>query len=245
MNETKQLRILLIEDNPGDAFLVEDYLKEAFGLFSYDWAQSLQDGLLLLKKNKYNIVLTDLGLPDSSGEATYLALLQTNLNIPIVIFTGINDEKIGLDSIKAGVDDFLSKDVLNAFILKRTILYAIERKETQLQLLQSEQKFRAIFENMAAASSLNRIVYENGKPIDYEIVDINPSYSTMMKLTGKMSSVKELLKYTAATKRLFLIPTYQLQKREKQRHSSHFLRRKTSTFTSPPLTWKRAIFQLF
>ncbi len=180
----KQLNILLIEDNPGDALLVQEYLKEAFGDdgFTHDWAQSLSQAIGLMQGHQYDIILSDLGLPDSSGEDTYNELIRIKGNVPLVIFTGFNDENTGLRSIKAGADDFLGKDQLNAFILKRTILYTLERHANQKRLVASEQKFRSMFENMAAASCLDRIIYENGQAVDYEIIDINPSFSKMLKL---------------------------------------------------------------
>ena len=179
----EKLRILLIEDNPGDALLVKEYLKESFdSSFQHDWAQSLHEAIKQIHANSYDIILSDLGLPDSNGEETYQELIRLKGNIPLVVFTGMNDEYTSLKSIKAGVDDFLGKDQLNAFILKRTILYTIERHANKKRLIESEQKFRSMFENMAAASCLDRIIYENDRAVDYEILDINPAFSKILNL---------------------------------------------------------------
>jgi CheY-like chemotaxis protein len=106
----KNIKILLIEDNPGDAYLIEEHLEE-FANFSYELiiVETLAEALCVLKKKPFDVILLDLELPDSYGINTFLCVHNKNPLIPIIILTGLNDEKIGEYAIKEGAHDFLVK----------------------------------------------------------------------------------------------------------------------------------------
>jgi diguanylate cyclase (GGDEF)-like protein len=121
--------VLIIEDNPGDARLVQETLKE-MTRFSCrtEWADRLQAGLALLLEHVYDIILLDLSLPDSRGLATFTTLHDQISTIPIVVLTGQHDEHLALEMVQAGAQDYLLKDNLNSSMLQRVIAYAIERQ---------------------------------------------------------------------------------------------------------------------
>ena len=104
------IRILLIEDNPGDAFLIEEYLDE-FANFSYELviAETLNEALSVLKKQPIDIILSDLSLPDSDGINTLFSIHNENPLIPIIILTELDDEAIGAYAVEKGAHDFLVK----------------------------------------------------------------------------------------------------------------------------------------
>jgi len=128
----KKVKILLFEDNPGDAGLIEEMLEE-FADFQYEFktVQTLNEGLSLLKKNRFDIILSDLGLPDSYGIDTFLEIHARNSRIPIIILTGMNDEKIGVEAVKKGAQDYLVKGQVDGRLLRRSIQYSIERKKAE------------------------------------------------------------------------------------------------------------------
>ncbi|MDW5550257.1 PAS domain S-box protein [Methanosarcina sp.] len=128
----KKVKILLFEDNPGDAGLIEEMLEE-FADFQYEFktVQTLNEGLSLLKKNRLDIILSDLGLPDSYGIDTFLEIHARNSRIPIIILTGMNDEKIGVEAVKKGAQDYLVKGQVDGRLLRRSIQYSIERKKAE------------------------------------------------------------------------------------------------------------------
>jgi len=128
----KKVEILLFEDNPGDAGLIEEML-EGFTDFQYEFktVQTLNEGLSLLKKNRFDIILSDLGLPDSDGIDTFLEIHSRNSRIPIIILTGMNDENIGIEAVKTGAQDYLVKGQVDGRLLKRSIQYSIERKKAE------------------------------------------------------------------------------------------------------------------
>ena len=91
----KKIKILLIEDNPGDAYLIEEQLEE-FANFLYEFINvgTLNEALNVLKEQTFDVILLDLALPDSYGIYTFLSIHNINSLIPIIILTGLNDEKM-------------------------------------------------------------------------------------------------------------------------------------------------------
>jgi len=124
--------ILLIEDNTTDVRLIEEFLKKISD-FSYELESfsRLGDGLNRLKTKDFDIILLDLKLPDSDMESTIEKMLNLTSKFPIIVLTGFDDEEIALNSLKKGFQDYLVKGELNANILKRAILYGIERHKIE------------------------------------------------------------------------------------------------------------------
>ncbi len=136
----KPISILLIEDNPGDRRLICEMLTEARSMtFDLKYADRLQAALEHLGENRVDVVLSDLGLPDSQGLETLSKIYAQVPEIPIVVLTGLNDEMLGVQAVNKGAQDYLIKGQVDTNLLVRTIRYAIERKqaeerERQLQL---------------------------------------------------------------------------------------------------------------
>ena len=126
----KNIKILLIEDNLGDAHLIEGQLEE-FANFSYELNNvgTLHDAISILKKQLFNVILLDLGLPDSDGINTFLSIRNQNSLIPIIILTGLNDETIGIYAIKEGAHDFLVKRQTEGRLLECIIQCSIKCKK--------------------------------------------------------------------------------------------------------------------
>jgi len=128
----KNIKILLIEDNSGDVYLIEKQLEE-FANFSYELknVETLNEALSVLKEQTFDVILLDLGLPDSDGINTFLKIYNKNPLIPIIILTGLNDETIGSYAVKKGAQDFLVKGQIEGKLLQSTIQYSIERKKAE------------------------------------------------------------------------------------------------------------------
>ncbi|WP_440945336.1 PAS domain S-box protein [Methanosarcina sp. T3] len=128
----KKVEILLFEDNPGDANLIEEMLEE-FADFPYKLknVETLNEGLNLLKEHPFDVILSDLRLPDSDGVDTFLEIYGINSRVPIIILTGMNDERIGIDAVKSGAQDYLVKGQVDGRLLNRSIRYSIERKKAE------------------------------------------------------------------------------------------------------------------
>src|ERR1041385_9553517 len=123
-----KIKILLIEDNPGDANLIHIHLKEAFPqAFQLSTAAYLKDGLELIRHNEFDIIIIDLSLPDSSGLDTFNAVYKAAPEVAIVVLTGLEDEDIGIATVKMGAQDFLVKGKVSSKTIKRSVNYSIER----------------------------------------------------------------------------------------------------------------------
>jgi len=165
MNE-KHIRVLLIEDNPGDVRLIQEMLSEdSRNFFEIVHADRLSKSMECLKGDCIDVVLLDLGLPDSHGIDTLHAILSENNKIPIIIQTGLSDEELAIAAVKAGAQDYLIKGQMNGCLLSRSIRYAIERKLEEDKLRSEEQMFRTLAEQSSDIIVLvNRervITYEN------------------------------------------------------------------------------------
>lgn len=147
MNKTP-CRILLVEDNPGDARLVEEYLRESLDLdCDLIRADSLAQALELLRRGCFDLILSDLGLPDSQGLATFHRLNEADPGTPIIILTGLGDREVALASLREGAQDYLSKSEMDPASLGRAVRYALERWRSQRALKASEEKFSKVFQH--------------------------------------------------------------------------------------------------
>ncbi len=105
------MKILLIEDNPGDARLIREMLADAGGRgFAIEWVSRLAEGLERLRRGGIDLVLLDLDLPDSHGLDTFIKAQAQAPHVPFVVLTGLADETLGLITVRKGAQDYLFKD---------------------------------------------------------------------------------------------------------------------------------------
>jgi PAS domain S-box-containing protein/putative nucleotidyltransferase with HDIG domain len=133
--DDKRINILLIEDNPGEARLIEEMLTEGRGArFNLECVDRLATGLARLIANNIGLVLLDLGLPDSQGFATFAKVYAEAPRVPIVVLSGVADENLAIKTVHEGAQDYVVKGNLDSYSLLRTIRYAVERKRAEEQL---------------------------------------------------------------------------------------------------------------
>lgn len=123
---TQDIRVLFVEDNPGDALLVQIQLQECTG-FVLEHVASLSAALELLGSRRFDVVLLDLSLPDGQGVGTFEAVRVAAPDTPVVVLTGHDDERTALSMVHAGAQDYLVKGSLDGSLLARGIRYAMER----------------------------------------------------------------------------------------------------------------------
>ena len=146
------IKILLVEDNPGDARLIQEMLAEAqeFGL-TIDWVTRLSAGIEKLGQGGVDLVLLDLGLPDSRGLETFVKAYAQAPRVPFVVLTGLNDETVALRAVRQGAQDFLVKGQTDGIMLFRAIRYATERKKVEEDLRRANEELRREIEERRAA----------------------------------------------------------------------------------------------
>ncbi len=134
MNNSNKVNILLIEDNPADVELLKISLKDSSIKHELFHGDTLFESVDIATNKDIQLVLLDLTLPDSSGFKTLTSFLEKVENIPVVILTGVNNEIVGNQAIKAGAQDFLVKGQFDGKLLGRTIRYSLHRFNSQLKL---------------------------------------------------------------------------------------------------------------
>lgn len=143
------LSLLLVEDNPGDARLIEEYLtdgtwrEESTPVPDVTRAARLADGIDA-RSDEIDLVLLDLDLPDSTGLETLQSMVAVVDEEPIVVLTGLDDQRLGVAAVERGAQDYLVKDEVTPALLHRTIQYAIERERQQRELRRRNEELAVL-----------------------------------------------------------------------------------------------------
>jgi len=149
------ITVLLVEDNPGDARLILELLGDVQAqAFDLERVGRLDHALTRLSRTGVDVVLLDLGLPDSQGLETFMRARRGAPNEPIVVISGLDDERLALEAVRSGAQDYLVKGRIEGHLLARVLRYAVERKRAEQDLLAREERFRALVEHSADAIAL-------------------------------------------------------------------------------------------
>ena len=144
-DEERNVSVLLVEDSASDAELLLETLRETAGdLFQVTVLERLNEALRQLKTNSFDVLLLDLSLPDSAGMETFRAARAGAPHVPIVLLTGVDDEAVGVEAMRQGIQDYLVKGRADGPQIARAIRYAIERKRSEEALRRMEERLRQI-----------------------------------------------------------------------------------------------------
>lgn len=148
--DNRTYNILVVEDNPGDCMLIEEFLEEQIAAPRLTMVSSFAKAQEHIEsqthKRYFDVILLDLTLPDVSGEPLIRKVLSLQVTIPVIVLTGYADMRFSVRSLSLGVADYILKDDLNASILYKSIIYSIERKSFINELKESERRYRELFQ---------------------------------------------------------------------------------------------------
>lgn len=162
------IRALLIEDNPGDALLIQVMLRDAgAGLFALERVDRVAKAMERLNAGGVDVVLADLSLPDSHGLATFFRLHALAPQVPIIVLSGLNDTTLAVKAVHEGAQDFLVKGQVDGQLLARSIRYAIERKRMSEQLQHYAAELREKNAQLEADFSMAREIQQIFLPNEY------------------------------------------------------------------------------
>ena len=131
----RPIRLLLVEDNPGDARLFAEMLKDARGFqFELIHRGSMDGALDSLALECPDLIVLDLGLPDAGGLEAVRKVQHAATSVPLVVLTGLDDEASAVEALHAGAQDYLIKGQMSTALLVRALRYALERHEMQMAL---------------------------------------------------------------------------------------------------------------
>lgn len=159
MSVNVTIKILLIEDNPGDARLIKDMLR-SLPAYQLTWVETLMDGLTAARETDFDLALSDLSLPDSSGVETVHRLKEDLAHMPLVVLTGSHDEQLGIEAVQAGAQDYLIKGEVDGRGLQRSIQYAHERHRSEEAVRRSEQAYRSLIEDVFNTSMVGVLILD-------------------------------------------------------------------------------------
>ncbi len=183
--EDGTIKVLLIEDNPDDAELLRRNLgKSADGNIKLTLVKNLKEGLERIARDAPDIILSDLGLPDSHGLDTVTKIMCDAPNIPLVVLSGFDDEATAIKAVQSGAQDYLVKGRLEGTRTERSLFYAIERTRLQTELEQHNQEILKIQAN------LHKILDKNADAIivvgeDKQILFANPAAEVLLECKQK------------------------------------------------------------
>jgi serine phosphatase RsbU (regulator of sigma subunit) len=154
--ETSRIRILLIEDDPDDVWIMRNLLADRWdGPYELIHVELLSAALELCADQEFDVILLDLGLPDSQGLETFFAVSGQATDKPIVVLSGLKDEAAAIKAVQAGAQDYLVKGQMDDNLLVRSIRYAIERSRRD----SAERALRDTSEEFRVAGEIQQRLY--------------------------------------------------------------------------------------
>jgi PAS domain S-box-containing protein len=175
----QRLKVLLIEDNSGDARLLQESLAEIAAPVTLLHVELLSQGVQQMQQEVFDVVLLDLSLPDSQGLDTLLQAQVRGSTAPIIVLTGLDDTELAVRAVQDGAQDYLVKGQVTGDLLVRSMRYAIERKRSAmaLQMAATENLLQA----QAIASASDGILICDPNQPDDPVIYTNPAFS---RITG-------------------------------------------------------------
>src|SRR5512135_3132973 len=133
-NQTQLITALLVEDDQADAYLIKELLSEAGVPIGVRHVERITAAIKCLDEEKFDVILTDLGLPDGQGFETFCKVRDHAKDTPIIVLTGLTDEEFAMNAVQKGAQDYLVKGRVDADSLSKSIRYSIERHKLLAEL---------------------------------------------------------------------------------------------------------------
>lgn len=199
-DEDRVIQVLLAEDNPADTLMVREALRESmlvrFNLTQVERLSELREKLL---SGAFDVVLTDLGLPDSQGLDTYRQIRPWAGALPVIVLTGLNDEAMGIAALREGAQEYLVKSEMMETTLPRVLRYALEKKRSEVRLQQAHKMeaigriaagvahdFNNILSAMIMHAELATTMEANPQEVRQAIIDIKGYAERAAHLTRQL-----------------------------------------------------------
>lgn len=177
--------ILLVEDSTGDAKLIQLMLEDSRDeRFEVHTVSSLAGALEFSRRTSVDVVLLDLGLPDSQGMDTFIEFNAVNPEVPVVVLSGIDDRDVARHAVQKGAQDYLVKGKVDSDLLKRVLQYSIERMKVRTALHLSEERAKAQYKGIPVPTYTWQKKDDDFILIDYNDAAVVISGGEIEKLVG-------------------------------------------------------------
>lgn len=148
-SQSRRWKVLLVEDNLGDARLLQEFLADPAGLaYELEAVEDLKSGLDRLGRGGVDLLLLDLSLPDSQGLESFTRAHEFMPQVPIIVLSGLSDENVAIHALHEGAQDYLVKGHVNTHLLVRAMRYAIERKRAEEELAKERDLFHSLLAHL-------------------------------------------------------------------------------------------------
>ena len=191
--EPQALKVLLVEDSPSDALLLQKWLSHTCpGQFDFTHVESWGEATQCLGKQQFDALLLDLSLPDVSGRDTFIRARAEAPHMPIVVLTAETSEALGLDAVRHGIQDYLIKGQTYDRQTVRAIRYAIERKQVEEALQRTEEALRQSEQQLRHTNAdLERRVAERTATLQETVADLEDfSHSITHDLRAPLRAIR-------------------------------------------------------
>lgn len=162
----RPISVLLVEDDPEDVQILMALFKDPTQIrVTFEHVSSISEAVERLKTNNVEAILSDLGLPDTSGVEAVSRLHAVAPDLPIVVLTSLDDETMGDQALREGAQDYLIKGLVDSDLVSRTIRYAVERKRAARSLKDAELKYSTLFQQ--SRNPMVLVDMESGRIIEF------------------------------------------------------------------------------
>lgn len=207
--DNSKYNFLIIEDNPGDFYLISEFLEEMIVAPTIMRAQNyrMTREILEAREMAFDIILLDITLSDNEGVSLVNDILSLAEQIPVIVLTGYEDLDFSIHSLSLGVTDYLLKDEINAFSLYKSVLFSIERKKFIRNIQESEKRYQDLFnsspipmwvfdvENQLIQdvnqAAINHYGYSKAEFLEMQIVDLLVSSTNLDLATPELLVEKQ------------------------------------------------------
>ena len=158
---TQLIRVLLVEDNPGDIRLIQELLRDVPDAgFDLQIVETLDAALSVLNAETFDAILLDLSLPDSRGLETLHAIRDCVPHSATVVLTGSSDQDLGVQAVQSGAQDYLIKGEGDARLVTRSVRYAIERQQLADKLRRREEEYSSLINDVFDTSMVAVLILD-------------------------------------------------------------------------------------
>jgi DNA-binding NtrC family response regulator len=215
------IRLLLVEDDQGDVRLIREMLKQVEHVDYEIWhVSTLREGLVCLKESSFDVLLLDLGLPDSQNLATFVRFKVAAPNLPVIVLTGFDDGELARTALRKGSQDFLVKGHVDTRLLDCSIRYAIERQRLVQRTAKVNETLIAAERNRVVQETAGGVAHEINQPLtvvtvvaDHLLNTIDasdPNYDLIVSLQAATARIDKIVKDMQLAKRYATRPYTEL-----------------------------------